>query len=204
MKKSHNFAHQPLLIVVSGQAGVGKDSLIQCMKERDYPIHFVVTATDRSPRPGEVHGKDYFFLTTDEFKQMEREGELLEHAIVYGQYKGIPKRHVREAMASGKDVIMRIDVQGAATVRQIVPEAILIFLIASSGEELEQRLRARGSDSPEQLTERLDTARKEMERLAEFDYVVVNRDGELDRAVNDVIAIIRAEHCRVESRVVQL
>jgi guanylate kinase len=202
--RSHNLAHQPLLIVVSGQAGVGKDSLIQRMKERGYPIHFVVTATDRPPRPGEVHGKDYFFLTTDEFEQMVQDEELLEHAIVYGQYKGIPKQQVREALASGKDVIMRVDVQGAATVRQIAPEAILIFLVASSEDELEQRLRDRGSDSPEQLAERLVTAREEMERLTEFDYVVVNPDGELDQAVDDVVAIIRAEHCRVEQRVVKL
>ena len=204
MERSHDLVHQPLLIVVSGQAGVGKDSLIQRMKERGYPVHFVVTATDRPPRPGEVHGKDYFFLTTDEFKQMEQEGELLEHAIVYGQYKGIPKQQVREAMASGKDVIMRVDVQGAATVRQIAPEAILIFLVASSKEELEQRLRARGGDSPEQLEERLVTAREEMGRLTEFDYVVVNPDGELDQAVDDVVTIIRAEHCRVQQRVVKL
>ena len=198
------FAHQSLLIVVSGQAGVGKDSLIQRMKERGCPVHFVVTATDRDPRPGEVHGQDYFFLTTNEFLSMERDGELLEHAIVYGQHKGIPKQQVREAMASGKDAIMRIDVQGAATVRQIAPEAILIFLAASSEEELERRLRGRGGDSAEQLEERIATARKEMERLPEFDYVVVNHDGELDRAVDDVIAIIQAEHCRVEPRVVQL
>jgi len=198
------FAHQSLLIVVSGQAGVGKDSLIQRMKERGCPVHFVVTATDRDPRPGEVHGQDYFFLTTNEFLSMERDGELLEHAIVYGQHKGIPKQQVREAMASGKDAIMRIDVQGAATVRQIAPEAILIFLAASSEEELERRLRGRGGDSAEQLEERIATARKEMERLPEFDYIVVNHDGELDRAVDDVIAIIQAEHCRVEPRVVQL
>ena len=204
MEKLHNLGHQPLLIVISGQAGVGKDSLIQRMKERGYPVHFVVTATDRPQRPGEVHGQDYFFLTTKEFKQMEQEGELLEHAIVYGQYKGIPKQQVREAMASGKDVIMRIDVQGAATVHRIVPEAILIFLIASSEKELELRLRARGGDSPDQLEERIITAHGEIERLIEFDYVVVNRDGELDQAVDDVIAIIRAEHCRVEPRVVKL
>ncbi len=204
MRNPYRATHQPLLIVVSGQAGVGKDSLILRMKERGYPVHFVVTATDRPPRPGEVHGQDYFFLTTEEFLQMERDGELLEHAIVYGQHKGIPKQQVREAMASGKDVIMRIDVQGAATVRQIAPEALLVFLVTSSEEELEQRLRGRGGDSAEQLQERVATAREEMKRLSEFDYVVVNRDGELDRAVDDVIAIIRAEHCRIEPRVVQL
>ncbi len=200
----YNFEVHPLLIVISGPAGVGKDTLLQCLKERGCPFHFVVTATDRPPRPGEVHGADYFFFTTEDFLRMEWEGELLEHAIVYGQHKGISKQQVREALVSGKDVIMRIDVQGAATIRSLVPEAMLIFLTASSEEELEQRLCARGGDSPEQLQKRIATAREEMRRLPEFDYIVVNRDRELDRAVDDVVAIIQAEHCRVEPRVVKL
>jgi guanylate kinase len=200
----YNFEPQPLLTVISGPSGVGKDSLIQRLKERGCTLHFVVTATDRPPRPGEVHGVDYFFLTAAEFLQMEGEGELLEHAIVYGQHKGVPKQHVREALASGKDVIMRVDVQGAATIRRLVPGAVLIFLTTSSEEELVQRLRSRGGDSPEQLQKRIATAREEMKRLPEFDYVVVNRDGELDQAVDDVVAIIKAEHCRVQPRVVAL
>jgi len=204
MEELYNFARQPLLVVISGPSGVGKDTLLERMKERGYPIHFVVTATDRLPRPGEVHGVDYFFFTTEEFTKMIGQDELLEHAVVYGQHKGIPRQHVQDALASGKDVIMRIDVQGAATIRRLVPEAILIFLTASSEEELEQRLRARGGDSPEQLQKRIATAREEMKRLPEFDYVVVNRDGELDRAVDDVGAIIQAEHCRVGPRAVKL
>jgi len=200
----YSFEPQPLLVVISGPAGVGKDSLIQCLKERGCALHAIVTATDRAPRPGEVHGVDYFFLRTEEFLRMKREEELLEHAIVYGQHKGIPKQQVREALASGKDVIMRVDVQGAATVHRLVPEALLIFLTASSEKELEQRLRARGGDSPEQLEKRIATAREEMRQLSEFDYVVVNRDGELDRAADDVIAIIQAEHCRVKPLVVKL
>ena len=204
MEEPYDFAHQSLLIVISGPAGVGKDSLIQHMKERGCPFHFVVTATDRRPRPGEIHGVDYFFLTTKEFLRMEQEGELLEHAVVYGQYKGIPKQQVREALDSGKDVMMRVDVQGAATVHRLAPEAVLVFLTASSEEELEQRLRARGTDSPEQLQKRIATAREEMRQLPEFDYVVVNRDEKLDQAVDDVLAIIQAEHCRVEPRPVKL
>ena len=129
---------------------------------------------------------------------------MLEHAIVYGQHKGVPKQQVREALASGRDVIMRIDVQGAATIRRKAPEAVLIFLTASSEEELEQRLRKRGGDSPEQIQKRIATAREEMRRLPEFDYVVVNRDGQLGQAVEDVLAIIRAEHCRAKPRVVRL
>ena len=200
----YHFEHHPLLVVISGPAGVGKDSLIQRMMERGYPVHFVITATDRVPRPGEVHGVDYFFLTTEEFLRMEREGELLEHAIVYGQHKGVPKQQIREALASGQDVIMRVDVQGAATIRRVVPEATMIFLAASSEEEQEKRLRERGGDSSEQLQQRLAIAREEMKRLPEFDYVVVNRNGELEQAVDDVAAIIQAEHCCVKPRVVKL
>jgi guanylate kinase len=195
---------QPLLIVVSGPSGVGKDSLVQRLKERGCPFHFVVTATDRPPRPDEVQGEDYFFVSTQEFMRMIEEDELVEHAIVYGQYKGVPKQQVREAMASGKDVVMRVDVQGATTIRQIAPEAVLIFLTAASEEELERRLRARGDDSLEQVERRVATAHEEMNRLPEFDYVVVNRDQQLDRAVDDVLAIIQAEHCRVDQREVTL
>jgi guanylate kinase len=151
-----------------------------------------------------VYGEDYFFVTTEEFTDLIENDELLEHALVYGQHKGVPKQQVRRALASGKDVVMRIDVQGAATIRDLVPEAVLIFLTASSEEELVQRLRKRGSDSPEQIKRRIATAREEMERLPEFDYVVVNRDGALDRAVDDVLAIVRAEHCRIKPREVSL
>ena len=204
MGEAYNFTHQPLLIVISGTPGVGKDSLIQHLKERDHPFHFVVTATDRPPRPGEVHGIDYFFTSTEEFIRMIEQNKLLEHAVVYGQYKGIPRRQVQEAMASGKDVVMRVDVQGVATIRQLAPEAVSLFLTASSEEELERRLRARGGDSAEQLQKRIATAREEMKRLPEFDYVVINHDGALDRAVDDVLAIIRVEHCRTRPRVVRL
>jgi guanylate kinase len=204
MGEAYNFVRQPLLVVISGAAGVGKDSLIQRMKKRGCPFHFVVTATDRPPRPGEVHGIDYFFISTEAFTRMIEQDELLEHAVVYGQYKGVPRQQVREAMASGKDVVMRVDVQGVATIRRIAPEAISIFLTASSEEELERRLHSRGTDSLEQLQKRIAIAREEMKRLPEFDYVVINHDGALDRAVDDVLAIIRAEHCRTKPRVVRL
>lgn len=200
----YDFESQPLLIVVSGPSGVGKDSLVQRLQERECPFYFVVTATDRPPRSNEVEGEDYFFVSTEEFERMIEENELIEHAVVYGQYKGVPKKQVREAMASGKDVVMRLDVQGAATIREIVPEAVLIFLTASSEAELKERLRARGDDSPQQVERRLATAREEMKRLPQFDYVVLNRKGELDQAADDVLAIIRAEHCRVDQREVTL
>ena len=200
----YSFPRYPLLIVVSGPAGVGKDALLKRLRELAYPLHFVVTATDRAPRRDEVHGVDYFFLSTEQFLRMEEEGELLEHALVYEQHKGVPKQQVRDALASGRDVIMRVDVQGAATVRRIAPEAVLIFLAPSSEEELMDRLRRRGTDSPEQLALRLGKAREEMACLGEFDYVVVNGEGELDQTVARVAAIIEAEHCRVPPRIVRL
>ncbi|MGD2104058.1 MAG: guanylate kinase [Anaerolineae bacterium] len=200
----YQFESQPLLIVISGPSGVGKDTLVQRMEELGCPFHFVVTVTDRPPRADEMDGEDYFFVSTDEFKRMMEQDELLEHAVVYGQHKGVPKRQVREAMASGKDVVMRVDVQGAATIREIVPESLLVFLTASSERELEQRLRDRGGDSLEQVERRIATAREEMKRLPDFDYVVVNRDEALDEAVGDVLAIIRAEHCRIDQREVSL
>jgi guanylate kinase len=204
VENPYEFAHEPLLIVISGPSGVGKDAVVRRLQERGLPFHFVITATDRAPRPNEVHGVDYFFFTTAAFEEMIEQGELLEHAVVYGQHKGIPKRQVQEAMASGNDVIMRVDVQGASTVRNLVPEAVLIFVTASSEQELERRLQRRDSDSPEQIKERIRIAREEMKLLSEFDYVVVNREGELDRATDDVMAIIRAEHCRANPRVVKL
>lgn len=194
----------PVLVIISGPSGVGKDSVVQRMKERGYPFHFVVTATDRPPRPGEVHGEDYYFYTTAEFHEMIARGEMLEHAIVYDQLKGIPKAHVRQALASGQDVIMRLDVQGARTVKDLLPMAISIFLLAESEEELLARLRARRTESEEALRHRLETARQELDCIPEFDYVVVNRRDALDRAVDDVAAIIRAEHCRATPRQVRL
>lgn len=195
---------QPLLIVISGPSGVGKDTVLQRMKERRLPFHFVVTATTRAARPSEIHGKDYFFISNDEFAEMIDKDELLEYAIVYNDYKGIPKQQVREALASGRDVVMRIDVQGAAKMHSIASGAVLIFVTAASEEEMVIRLRARKTETPEGLRLRIATARKELERMHEFDYCVVNHDMALDDAVDKIIAIIEAEHSRVTPRKVEL
>ena len=204
IRDPYNPIRYPLLIVISGPSGVGKDSVVQQLQKRSYPVHFVVTATSRPARPGEVHGVDYFFVSDTEFETLIRNYELLEHAVVYGQHKGIPKQQVREALASGKDVMMRLDVQGAATVKRMVPDAVLIFLSASSEEELAGRLRQRRTDAEQQIQCRLQIAQKEMQRLDEFDYVVVNRDSHLDETVDQVIKIIESEHCRVHPRQVTL
>jgi guanylate kinase len=195
---------QPLLIVISGPSGVGKDTVVHRMRERRLPFRFVVTATSRPRRDDEIDGVDYLFLTHEEFEGMVARGEFLEHALVYGQFKGIPRRHVREALATGQDVVFRIDVQGAETVRRLCPEALLIFLATHDEEELARRLRKRRTESPESLELRLATARREYERVGLFDYIVVNGDDELDRAVDTIEAIIRAEHHRTQPRRVTL
>jgi guanylate kinase len=194
----------PLLIVISGPSGAGKDAVVKRMKELGYPFHFVITATTRSPRQGEQEGVDYFFLSEKEFVDLMHRGELLEHALVYGEHKGIPKQQVRHALASGRDVVMRLDVQGAATVRALVPDALLVFLIPGSEEELLQRLHGRKTETAAELQRRVATMREEMKRISEFDYVVVNRDGQLDRAVEAVVAIMHAEKCRTKQRVIRL
>lgn len=195
---------QPLLIVLSGPSGVGKDSVIQRMKERQLLFHYVVTATTRPPRPDERQGVDYFFVSHDEFAEMIEQGDLLEYAFVYNDYKGIPKDQVRRALASGKDVVMRIDVQGAATIRQLYPGALLIFLTTQNEEEMVNRLKARKTETPEGLKLRIATARQELKRLDEFDYVLVNGEDQLDQTVNTILAIVQAEHHRVSPRKVSL
>lgn len=195
---------QPLLVVISGPSGVGKDSVVQRIKATGLPFHFVVTATTREKRPEEVHGEDYIFVSKKEFAGMIERGELLEYAIVYEDYKGIPRKQVREALASGKDVLMRLDVQGAATVRKLAPEAILIFLTTQSEQELVERLKRRKTDKPEDLSLRIATARQELKRAAEFDYVVVNADSCLEETVRTVLTIVEAEHHRVNPRKVSL
>jgi len=194
----------PLLIVISGPSGSGKDTVMQRMKERGLPFHFVVTATTRPRRADEIQGRDYLFVSKEEFARMIEENELIEYAIVYSDYKGIPKDQVRQALASGKNVVMRIDVQGAETVRKLAPEALMIFLTTENEEELERRLRGRKTETNDSLALRIATARKELQRLEAFDYVVVNRDSHLDETVDMIRSIIDAEQHRVRQRKVSL
>ena len=154
----------------------GKDTVLAGLKQSAHRFHFVVTVNTRPKRPDEVEGVDYHFISKERFAEMINQDELLEHAVVYGDYKGIPKQQVRDALASGKDVLMRLDVQGAATVRRLVPEAVLIFLTAPSEEELVARLQARKTEPPDALQLRIAESRQEMKRATEFDYVVINRE----------------------------
>jgi guanylate kinase len=195
---------QPLLVVISGPSGVGKDTIVRTLQRRKNSLHFVVTATSRPRRENEVEGVDYFFVSEQEFVQMIADNELLEYARVYDQYKGVPKAQVRDALKSGSDVIMRVDVQGASTIRKLCPEAVLIFLTPANQAEWIQRLIERHSETDEQVRLRIAMARQELVRAEEFDYVVVNEKDCLDEAVDTIEAILEAEHHRVKPRRITL
>ncbi|MBP6472266.1 MAG: guanylate kinase [Chloroflexi bacterium] len=195
----------PVLLVISGPSGVGKDTIArQLIDRRPDNFYFVVTATTRPPRVGEVHGQDYIFVSNDEFARMIENDDLLEYAVVYNDFKGIPKQQIRDALKSGRDVIMRVDVQGAATIRKLVPNAVSVFLMSESEDELERRLRERKSESGDSLNLRIATARQEMKRTKEFDYFVVNAEGAQETAVQQIMSIIEAQHCRVNQSPVLL
>jgi guanylate kinase len=202
---SFDFLHpQPLLIVISGPSGVGKDAVLKSLQDRKLDFHFVVTCTSRPARQNEQDGVDYFFVSREKFEQMIAQDELIEYAMVYDQYKGVPKFQIVQAMESGKDVIMRVDVQGAARIHDLCPDAILIFLIPSNMQEWLKRLQTRKTETPENLEIRLRTARQELQQIPDFDYVVVNSQDRLEEAVDDIVAIITAEHHRVKPRKITL
>lgn len=194
----------PLFIVISGPSAVGKDTVLQRMKERQVPLHFVVTMTSRPRRPSEQEGVDYFFVSKEAFEGMIERGELIEHARVYSDYKGIPKQQVQQAMASGLDVIMRIDVQGAETIRSLYPQALLIFLSTRTEQVLTDRLKARGVDRPEDLELRIQSIREELKKVEIFDYYVLNEDYQLEKTVDTILDIIHAEHHRTAPRQVEI
>ncbi len=194
-------AEDPLLVVISGPSGAGKDSVLERLRERGLPAHFTVTATTRPRR--EVKPEDHrflSFLSEPEFDRLLAEDGLLEHAQVYGYHYGVPKAPLREALARGEDVLVRVDVQGAATIKSLVPDAVLIFLTPPSIEELEARLVERGQDDAETVRRRVEAATRELEEQSKFDYVVVNERDRLDEAVDRVQAILLAERCRVGRR----
>ena len=174
------------------------------MRELGKPYHFTVTITTRPRRPGERDGVDYIFIAVAEFRRMIQGGELLEWAEVYGNLYGVPKAQVLEALGRGRDVIMKIDVQGAATVRDLTPEAVFIFLSPPNIEELGRRLRTRMTESAGVLRTRLKTAERELEEASHFDHIVVNHDGRIDKAVEEIEAVVARERVRIPRRVVSL
>jgi guanylate kinase len=189
-----------LLIVLSGPSGVGKDVAIARLKERGFDIYYVVTATTRERRENEVDGRDYFFLTRAQFEETIARDGFLEWSNVYGNLYGPPIAQVREKLAEGRDVLLKIDVQGAEKVRARARDGVFIFLVPPSLDELVTRLRARRTESEAELEVRVDNAYKEMAAIEHYDYAVVNHDGQLDEAVEAIGAIITAERLRVHPR----
>jgi len=182
-----------LLVILSGPSGVGKDSVYNQMKTSCKPYIFAVTATTRSPRPNEKHEKDYIFLSPAEFDEIVDTGGFLEWAQVYGNRYGVPKAPINDALAKGQTVVIKTDVQGASTIKKLISRAIFIFLAPASMKELEHRLRNRLTESKPDVSLRLRTAKAEMGHQAMFDYTVINHEGELERTVSKIEAIINKE-----------
>lgn len=197
-------AVRPLLIVISGPSGVGKDTIIEQMRETLPDAYYAVTATTRPRRPGEMHGVHYFFYESDEFARTLTAGEFLEHATVYGNSYGVPKAPIRRALDRGQDVVVKVDPQGAMTIRRLAPEALLIFLLPPDMGELARRLRSRKTDDPQALTRRISIASREIATSEFFDYFVINESEQIERAVRQIGAIIGVEKLRVHPREARL
>ena len=185
-----------MLVVLSGPSGAGKDALLSRMRQLGKPYRYTVTATTRPQRPTERDGVDYIFVTEESFRRMIGRDELLEWAEVYGNLYGVPRDQVAEALRSGRDVIIKADVQGAATIRKLAPGAVLIFIAPPDMEELARRLGQRMTENPEALWLRLSTAEREMQESSGFDHVVVNHQDRLDDAVEEIEAILATERRR--------
>ncbi|HZO73559.1 MAG TPA: guanylate kinase [Ktedonobacteraceae bacterium] len=191
---------QGLLFVLSAPSGTGKDSVIKALKEQGMAFHVVASVTARPPRPGESEGNPYYFVNQETFDRMVAQNELLEYANVHGNWYGQPVQQIKDNLNNGRDVLLKIDVQGAETVRKKVPGAIFIFLVPGSAEELVERLTNRQTETEAQLQRRLADSQMELAQQIHYDYVVENRQGHLSEAVEKVRAIMIAEHCRTQPR----
>ena len=183
----------PLLIIISGPSGVGKDAVLERMRQYHKPWYFIVTATTRPKRLGEIDGVDYIFMSKGRFQELLDQDGFLEYANVYGRYYGVPQTQIQDAFKSGQDVIVKTDVQGARTLRSKVSDALLIFLAPPDMEELERRLRTRKSETESDLEQRIQTAFSEMASQSEFDHVVVNHTNSLEVTVRNIERIIDHE-----------
>lgn len=198
-------AHRrPRLFVISGPSGVGKDTVIERLRDVFPDIHFAVTATTRPRRPGEIDGIHYFFLAKEDFAQRLSSGDFLESAVVYDHRYGVLKSPVQHALNRGQDVVIKVDIQGAASIRRLAPNGIFIFLAPESMSELLQRLKARKTDDPDILMERFQAASRELASANKFDYVVFNEAEQVESAMDALSAIIQAERCRIKQPEVSL
>jgi len=194
----------PLVLVISGPSGVGKDAILNRMKERNYPFTFITTVTTRKRRISEKDGIDYHFISTDDYQKILAKNGFLESAQVYGNWYGVPKEPVKAALAQGKDTIIKVDIQGAANIKKVLPEAVFVFILAPSMEELSKRLCQRQSETSADLELRLKTAEKELEEISKFDYAVMNPCDDVESAISDLMSIVRAEKCRTNPHHINL
>ena len=188
--------------IISGPSGVGKSTVLGALVEGRDDLYFSVSATTRAPRPTETPDVDYHFIEAETFRQWIEDGEFLEYAEYVGNFYGTPKKYVDAAMDEGKDVILDIEIQGATQVHELRPNVVRIFIAPPSWEELERRLTARGTDSPEKVQKRLLRAKVELENAGHYDYFVIN--DTVDNAVAELRAIMLAEHCRPADRIAEL
>lgn len=191
-----------MVVIISGPSGVGKDTILRWLKMRPATPerHFVVTYKTRQPRPDEVDGKDYNFVTVDDFRRLDADGALLEASPTHDHWAGTPRDQVAEAIAAGRDAILKIDVKGADKVKAQIPDAVRIFVSPPSEEEREQRIKGRKTESAESLAQRKRDAEMEMGRATDYDYVVVNQTGKAYWTARRIDKIIREEHARHPSR----
>ena len=195
----------PIVVVISGPSGVGKDVMIERMIESDrIGFHFTITATTRQPRPGESDGVNHYFVTVDDFLNLISDDNLLEWAQVYGNYYGVPKQQVRDALTDGNHVIIRVDVQGANRLKEIIPEALTIFINPPSLDVLKNHLTKRGVDTETEMTKRLAAATEEISQASLFDFTVTNEEDRLDHTVSQVVGIIESESQRIPPRKVDI
>jgi len=199
-----NLPTSPLFIVLSGPSGAGKDAVLSRMKELGYPLKYITTVTTRPQRANERDNIDYHFVSRQRFQEMIYGNELLEWANVYNNWYGVPKEPVKQALDKGQDVIVKVDTQGAATIKKILPQAVFIFLTPPSMKEVITRLKQRHTESTFDLALRIKTAEEEIKQIPLFDYIVANKQGEIDLAVSNIKSIITAEKCRVNPRKIAL
>ena len=195
MKELTDMSEQGILVVVSGFSGAGKGTLIKAMLEKHHNYALSISATTRAPRQGEEDGREYLFVTREKFEEMIREGQLIEYARYVENYYGTPRQYVFQQMADGKDVILEIEIQGALKIKERFPDALLLFVMPPSADELKRRLVGRGTETMEVIDQRLHRAAEEAEGMTSYDYILIN--DKVDTCVDAMHQLIQAQHRRV-------
>lgn len=190
-----------ILFIITAPSGTGKTSLVRALLQTDPNLSLSISHTSRPPRSDEINGRDYHFISKQDFQRMQAHGEFLESAVVYGNLYGTSQKWINEAISSGKDILLEIDCQGAKQVRQFFPQSKGIFILPPSPDTLEKRLKARGQDNPEIIKQRLTAVREEVSHICEFDYAIIN--DRLEDALKDLICIVKAERLKISCQMIK-